>query len=241
MPATSSTSKGDTASSSVIPQTSAGRAVARWAGPALVAAAVVNVLAEAVVAAAWDQRGYSYAQDYVNFLGSPFAGTFQGIVISSPLWWLMTTAWILTGALVAAAALALARRLTGWRARATTGLGVTAGAALVLFALFPLSPQRMDDPSLVLYLLGAFGSIIAGNALAIVVGLSARRLHLPRWLGATSIALGGLGLVNIPATYGYVPTGVAERISVYSYLLWALLTGITLIRTKRPNRTSPRP
>lgn len=215
------------------PTGATGRAVARWAGPALIAAAAVNVTAEAVVAAAWDQRAYSYTQDYVNFLGSPFAGTFQGVAISSPLWWLMTAAWILTGALVAAAALALAQPLTGWRARATAGVGAAAGVTLVLFAVFPLGPARMGDPTLFLYLLGAFGSIIFGNALAIVVGLSTRRLHLPRWLSLTSITLGVIGLVNIGATYGWAPTGVAERISVYSYLLWALLTGAALLITRR--------
>lgn len=95
----------------------------------------------------------------------------------------------------------------------------------------------MGDPTLMLYLFGAFVSIIAGNALAVLVGLSARRLRLPPWLAATSITLGAIGLVNIPATYGWAPTGVAERISVYSYLLWALLTGASLILTAR----TPRP
>lgn len=102
MPATSSTTPDGTISSSAASE-------AVQAGPALVAAAAVYVLGEVVVAAAWDQRQYSYAQDYVNFLGSPFAGTFQGVLISSPLWWLMSVAWVLTGALIAAAALALSR------------------------------------------------------------------------------------------------------------------------------------
>jgi len=215
------------------PSRTSDRAVARWAGPALLAAAAVNVIAEAVVASAWNQRPYSYVQDYVNFLGSPFAGTFTStlgsVVISSPLWWLMSTAWIITGVLIAAAALALRAPLSGWRRRATTAFGLASGIALVLFAVFPLGPARVGNPTLVLYLLGAFGSIIAGNALTVVVGLSARRLRLPRWLGATSVALGVIGLVNIPATYGWTPTGVAERLSVYPYLAWALLTGIALI------------
>ena len=30
--------------------------------------------------------------------------------------------------------------------------------------------------------------------------------------------------------YGWTPTGLAERISLYSYLLWALITGTALIR-----------
>src|SRR4051794_24640061 len=207
------------------------RPVARWAGAALIAAALVSVIAGAVVAAAWDRRPYSYVEDYVNFLGSPYAGEFRGIVISSPLWWLMSTAWIVSGALVAAASVALGRRLTGWRRRTITVLGPAQATALILFAVFPLGPARFDDGTLVLYLLGAFLSIIAGNALAVVTGLSRRPLGLPRRLAITSITLGGIGLLNIPLTYGWTPTGLAERISLYSYLLWALLTGLALIRS----------
>jgi hypothetical protein len=207
------------------------RAVARWGGLALVAAVLVDLIAEAIVAAAWDLRPYSYLDDYVNFLGNPFVGEFEDILISSPLWWLMSIAWIASGTLVAAASIALSRRLTGWRRRTIAGLGLAQAIALILFAVFPLGPARFDDGTLVLYLIGAFLSIIAGNALAIVTGLSSRALGLPRWLDITSIALGGIGLVNIPATYGWTPTGLAERISLYSYLLWALITGLVLIRS----------
>ncbi|KIF76689.1 hypothetical protein QR77_28150 [Streptomyces sp. 150FB] len=207
------------------------RVIARWAGPALIAAALISLIAEAIVATAWDRRPYSYIEDYVNFLGSPFAGEFRGVLISSPLWWVMSIAWIVAGTLVAAASIALSRRLTGWRKRMIRSLGVAQGIALILFAVFPLGPARFDDGTLPLYLLGAFLSIIAGNALAIVTGLSRESLGLPRWLSIVSITLGAIGLLNIPLTYGWVPTGLAERVSLYSYLLWALLTGLALIRS----------
>jgi NADPH:quinone reductase-like Zn-dependent oxidoreductase len=58
----------------------------------------------------------SYLDDYVSFfLGSRFTGEFRGFLISSPPWWLMSIAWIVTGTLIAAASIALSRRLTGWR------------------------------------------------------------------------------------------------------------------------------
>ena len=91
----------------------------------------------------------------------------------------------------------------------------------------------MANGTLPLYLIGAFLSIIAGNALAVVTGLSGRALGLPRWLSTGSIVIGAIGLINIPATYGWTPTGVAERISVYSYLLWALCLGITTLPARR--------
>ncbi|WP_433728839.1 DUF998 domain-containing protein [Actinoplanes sp. CA-051413] len=210
--------------------------VARWAGPALVAAVLVDLIAEAVVAAAWDVRPYSYIDDYVNFLGSRFTGEFRGFLISSPLWWMMSAAWILSGALFAAASIALGRRLTGRRRRVIPALGIAQAVALILFAVFPLGPARFDDGTLVLYLVGAFLSIIAGNVLAVVTGFAHRPLGLPRWLAVLSITAGGIGLLNIPLTYGWVPTGLAERISLYSVLLWALATGIVLIRSTATRR-----
>lgn len=155
------------------------RVIARWAGPALIAAALVSLVTEAIVATAWDRRPYSYVDDYVNFLGSPFVGEFRGFLISSPLWWLMSIAWIVSGALVAAASIAFSRRLTGWRQRTIVGLGTAQASALILFAVFPLGPARFDDGTLPLYLLGAFLSIIAGNALAVVTGLSHAALGPP--------------------------------------------------------------
>jgi hypothetical protein len=207
------------------------RAVARWVGPTLITAVLINLITEAIVATAWDQRPYSYIEDYVNFLGSPFVGEVRGFFISSPLWWLMSIAWVVSGTLVAAASGALSRRLAGWRQRTVIALGLTQAFALILFAVFPLTAARLEDGTLVLYLIGAFLSIIAGNALAIVTGLWSKAFGLPRWLAMASVALGGIGLLNIPLTYGWVPTGLAERISLYSYLLWALFTGLELIRT----------
>lgn len=205
---------------------------ARWVGAALIAAVTTYLVAEAVVAVAWDRRSYSYIDDYVNFLGSPFEGNFEGFLISSPLWWVMSIAWILTGVLLAAASIGLSRGLTGWRQRTVASLGVTEGIALLLFAVFPLGPETMDNGTLPLYLLGAFLSIIAGNALAIVTGLSGRDLGLPRWLARSGLVLGAAGLINIAATYGWTPTGLAERISLYSFLLWALLMGVHFLKVR---------
>ena len=58
-----------------------------------------------MVAAAWDVRPYSYADDYVNFLGSRFVGEFAGFTISSPRWLLMDVGWVAAGVLVAGLAL----------------------------------------------------------------------------------------------------------------------------------------
>jgi hypothetical membrane protein len=147
------------------------RKVARPAGAALISAVLTSVIAEAIVAAAWDRRPYSYLEDYVSFLGSPFVGEFQDILISSPLWWLMSIAWIVSGTLVAAASVALGRRLTGWRQRTVVALGLAQAVALVLFAVFPLGPARFDDGTLVLYLIRRPGSPNASRSTATCSGL----------------------------------------------------------------------
>lgn len=113
------------------------------------------------------------------------------------------------------------------------------GIALILFAVVPLGPATLDNGFIGIYLLGAFGSIIAGNTLAIIYGTLTKTLGTPRWVRITSIILGILGLINIAATYGWAPIGVAERISVYSYLTWALLAGATLLITRRHTSALP--
>jgi len=205
------------------------RPAPRWTGAALLLAAVGFVVVEAVVAAAWDVRPYSYADDYVNFLGSRFVGEFAGFTISSPRWLLMDVGWVAAGVLVAAAGTRLAAALRGWRRALVVALGAVVALGLVVFAVVPLGPATVSAGLLPLYLAGAFGSIGAGNALAVTVGLLHRRLGLSRSVGLVGVALGVLGLVSVPLTYGWLAIGVAERIPMYTFLAWAALTGVALL------------
>lgn len=212
----------------------------RWTGAALLLAGVGFLVVEAVVAAAWDVRPYSYADDYVNFLGSRFVGEFGGYAISSPRWLLMDVGWVVTGLLVAAAALRLAAGLRGWRRGLVAGAGVVVALGLVVFAVVPLGPGTIAAGLLPLYLAGAFGSIVAGNALAILVGALGRRFGLPTGVRVVSVGLGVLGLVSIPVTYGWLAIGVAERIPMYTFLAWAVLTGAALMVGKRASTDASR-
>ena len=209
-----------------------------WPGIALIAAAIINVSAEALVASAWDVRPYSYIDDYVNFLGSPFAGEFQGVTISSPLWFVMSAAWIVSGALIAAASIRLARGSYGWRKGLVIAFAALQAIGLLLFAVIPLGPATLAAGLLGAYLTGAFLSVVAGNALAVSAGLSSRALGISRPIGVAGLVLGAVGLASIPITYGWVPVGLAERISVYTYLAWAILTGIAVIRARRAAATA---
>lgn len=205
----------------------------RWTGVALVLASVGSLVVEAVVAAGWDVRPYSYADDYVNFLGSRFAGDFAGYRISSPRWLLMDGSWVAAGVLVAAASTALASALHGWRRALVTGWGVLVALGLVVFAVVPLGPGTVAAGLLPLYLAGAFGSIVGGNALAVTVGLLSRRLGLPGAVRVIGTVLGVVGLVSIPVTYGWLAIGIAERIPLYAFLASALVTGVAVLVPRR--------
>ncbi len=206
----------------------------RWAGAALLLASAGFLVVEAVVAAGWDVRPYSYADDYVNFLGSRFVGDFEGYAISSPRWLLMDVGWVASGVLVAAASTRVATALHGWRRALVVALGAVVALGLVVFAVFPLGPATVAAGLLPLYLAGAFGSIGAGNALAITVGLLHRRFGLPRGVGVAGAALGVVGLLSVPVTYGWLAIGVAERIPMYTFLGWAAVTGVAVLLAQRP-------
>lgn len=208
------------------------RTISRWTGAALLTAMLGFFLTEAIVASAWDERPYSYADDYVSFLGSRYTGTFEGYSISSPLWMLMDVGWIASGALIATAVIRIARQLPRRRGIVVTVLAACLAAALIVFALVPLGPETVTQGLLPLYLVAAFLSIIAGNGLAIAIGLSWSLLRLPRRAGIAGTVLGVVGLASIPATYGWLAIGIAERIPMYSFLLWAAITGSALIRTR---------
>ena len=200
---------------------------------ALIAGAVVTIAAEAITASAWDLRPYSYADDYVNFLGSPFVGEFQGITISSPLWLVMSIGWIVSGLLIALAGFQLSRTLTKKRRILTIVFSALQALGLILFATIPLGPDTMAAGLLGLYLAGAFLSVIAGNALIVTLGFAWRQLGLPRAVGRATLALGVVGLLSIPVTYGWAPIGIAERISVYTFLAAAVVIGVALLARRR--------
>ena len=209
------------------------RPALRWPAIALVIGAIVTVAAEAIAASAWDVRPYSYADDYVNFLGSPFVGEFEGITISSPLWLVMSIGWIVSGVLIGAAGVRLSLDLARKRRAWVIALSALQALGLILFAAIPLGPDTIAAGLLGLYLAGAFLSVIAGNALILFIGTAWRALGMTRPVGVAVIALGAVGLISIPVTYGWAPIGIAERISVYTFLAGAVITGIALLVRRR--------
>lgn len=209
---------------------SAAERAARRAGLLLASAAVVNVVAEAVVAAAWERRPYSYVDDNVAYLGSSDVGPYHGVVVSSPLWPLMETVWVLSGVVVGAAGVLLARLLPRRAGITVAAVAVVEAVGFVLFAVVRQGPSTEADGTIAWHYVGAALVIAAGNALPIAVGLAGRRLGLPRSTALVGVGLGALGLVSAATTFGWLALGLAERISIYSFLLWQVVVGVALAR-----------
>jgi len=205
-----------------------------------ITAATVYLVAEAVSAAAFP--GYSYATNYISDLGVPDVASFQGRAIDSPLHVVMNVAFILHGVLFASAALLTVRHRT-WRPLARrwfVGAALVHAVGIILVGVFPGSPTNAENGLMLFHGLGAAMAIIAGNAAAIIAGLTLRRGN-PRWLGSASVSLGILGLVGLvmllvdsnSTAITLLPDGVWERLAVDTILAWELLVGITVLATRR--------
>jgi hypothetical membrane protein len=200
------------------------RAGRRLVAALLVVGAVGSWVVEALVAAAWADPGYSYVEDKISALGVP----------GEPGWTVMDVTWAAQGGLIAVVAVLLGRGVTGRRGRLVTAIGLVQGIGFVMFAAFHDSAAARAGGTVWLYFTGATLGIVAGSALTIAVGPALQRLGVPRWTGILGVVLGAVGLVSAVATLGWAPLGLAERISVYTFLLLQLALGLALTRGRSP-------
>ena len=207
---------------------------------AIVAAAILFIVmgveylvVEAVAASAWQTPAYSYASNFVSDLGAPDCSTFQGREICSPLHTVMNAGFIAQGALFVVASFLLMRLVSAGRARNVyLAIALIYAVGMVLVGYFHGSTEATENGTIVYHYLGAFMAILGGNVAAIVAGFQWRRLGMPRWFGLASIALGVIGLagaVVLGTTFGVLPPGIPERVSVYTITAWQILTGIVLL------------
>lgn len=196
----------------------------------LVLNAVQWVVSEAVAAAAWTSPPYSYATNYISDLGVPKCGThYQGRTICSPDHALMNTSFIVQGILFAIGVVLLASTLLSGRARRVAI--ALAGAHAVGFLLVGLFHGSPDGPGygLALHVAGASIAILCANTIVILAG-SLKSLQLPRAYRVFSIAVGALGLLSEAFVGVSASTaGIFERGGVYSWLLWSVVTGVSLL------------
>lgn len=185
------------------PVTSARTAAVCW-----LVGATVYLVCEAVAAAG--SPGYSYAGDYISDLGDAAVMNIGAFVVHGLMF--------LLGAVLAGRA-------------ALPGRGFVAAAAVnavgnVLIAVFP-----SHIPTTVpWHVIGAALAIVGGNVAVILGGRSSRhRGH--RWL---SVVLGVAGIACLAAVVGgAAPAGLIERGSVYTIIVWELVSAAMLLRAGR--------
>jgi len=190
------------------------------------------VVFEAITAAAWKTPVYSYASNWISDLGVLDCSTFQGRHICSPLHNLMNTGFILQGVLFLIASILLLRLFSQASRNVYLPLALIYSVGIMLVGIFHGSTAATENGTVAFHFLGAFMAIPAGNTIAIVTGFQWRRLKTPRWFGRISIVLGFIGIVCVCVlfpTIGRIPSGIPERASVYTILLWQLLMGIVLL------------
>jgi hypothetical membrane protein len=198
------------------------------------------LVTEAIAALAWKTPTYNYAYNFISDLGATACpSTFQDRALCSPLHAVMNTGLIVQGVVFAIGAIAL---LPGLRVRWGKTLLVLAlvhSVGVILVGLFPETPQFVSSGAVVFHLIGADLTILAGNVIAILVGVQHRHLKAPRWFGILSIVLGILGIVSFAILLGGMSSltaidGALERMAVYTIMVWELLVGfLVLARLRR--------
>ena len=199
------------------------------------------MVTEAITASAWKTPAYSYASNWISDLGAPDCSTFQGRVVCSPLHDVMTTGFIVQGMLFLLASILLLRLFSGAARSVSLMLALIYGIGIILVGSFHGSTTATANGTVTFHYLGAFMAIVGGNFAAIVTGFQRHRLDTPRWYGSMSIVLGFLGIacgVVLVTTIGRIPSGIPERASVYTILLWQLLTGTVLLVSVRQRTLS---
>ena len=209
------------------------------AGGLMIAASLVYLVVEAVVASAWRDPRYSYLDNLVPSLGATTCGELNGQLVCSPLNPLMNVMFVVHGALFAAAAILLSPALRGRVRGLLIGSSILYAVGLSAITVFH-HYEGMPVVVRVLNITGAFVGIFAGGAIAIIVGLRREAFGLPAWMTGVSVVLGAVGIVAGIAFFALSigPLGVRERVSIYPLLLWQLLAGASLIRARMSSRTA---
>ncbi|MDS0136053.1 MULTISPECIES: DUF998 domain-containing protein [unclassified Amycolatopsis] len=228
-------------------------AAARVGAVLLLAGPLVSWAAELVTASAWQEPHYSPFYNWVSQLGltGPSQVAF-GQVGNSPLGAVMDVGWVSYGILLIAGALLTFDLRRGPRPILIVVPAILAGVGVSLVGAFQGSNANVANGLIVFHTYGAQGVMLAGNLMAIAVGISATRIGLGRGRRIASIALGVFGLIAFAAFMADVFTGWAwniglfERAVIYPIMIGHVVLGSGLIaartvRARRPWLRQPIP
>ncbi len=201
-----------------------------------VAGGVGYVILEGLAASAFRPQ-YSYAHNHISDLGVTSRRVVAGRVIDSPLACLMNLGFYLQGALFFVGAVLVARALAGRNTGLFVTLAATNAIGNLLVGTVHSGPVAEADGVQWMHGTGAVLAIVGGNA-AILTGSSlVARAGGPRWYRIGSLGLAVLGLLSFTlfvvdsktATINMLPAGVWERGSVYTIIVWQILTAAYLL------------
>ncbi|TDP96779.1 DUF998 domain-containing protein [Labedaea rhizosphaerae] len=200
-------------------------AVLLFAGP------LVSWVAEFVTAAAWQHPHYSPFHNWVSHLGltGPSQVAF-GQVGNSPLGAVMDIDWVLYGVLLIVGALLVFDLRQGALPIAIVVLAILSGVGVALVGIFQGSNADVANGLIAFHTSGAQGVMLAGNTMAIVVGVNGARIGLSRGRRVASIVLGTVGLVAFAVFMADVFTGWAWNIGMFERaVIYPIMIGHVLL------------
>jgi hypothetical membrane protein len=203
-----------------------GRLGARAAAVIWLVGAAVYLVSEAIAAAGFP--GYSYVADYISDLGAAAVMNIGAFILHGSLF--------LVGAIV----ISRARQTLGW-----VGWGFVLAAAANAVGNILVGTFRSGMPVTAGHVnwhaIGAGMALVGGNTAVIIAGLGSGRIGAPR---SYRLASFGIGVVGIACLLTLIidgangsrvpPVGVVERGSVYSIVVWEIVTGAAIL-CRRPS------
>lgn len=200
-----------------------------------IVAAVGYLILEAVAAAGYEPV-YSYARNYISELGVN-GELVHGRMSGSTRSYLMHTAFYLQGILFFLGALLIVGVPDSRRARIF--LGLVAANAVGNIVIGTLHSGKLHRVGAALAIVGGNTAILAGSAIVATIGGH-------RWYRRISKLVAALGLLSLmmllinsaTSKANVLPDGVWERGSVYSIIIWQLLTAGCLLTIRRQRATA---
>lgn len=199
----------------------------RWGAALLIAAGLLFLVCEAIAAAAWTDPVYKYSYNFISDLGVSGRVVVDGRLVNSPLPEVMNAGMILHGILMMTGVVLVKNLLPKRQRTVALVAAVVHGIGMIMVGSF----HGLDYESLNPHVLGALLAVLAGDFLAIYMGLFLKKRQLAPGLSAASMVIGSAGLLSVlvllffPFEYG----ALLERFAVYSILSWEIGLGVCLI------------
>lgn len=196
-----------------------------YLGPIIWLGTLEYFVVQYVVAADWSTP-YSLLRNPISDLGNTGCGLYEGRYVCSPQYWLMNSAFVALGVLMAAGALLIHREFLEHRL-AVVGFGgmAVAGVGTVVVGL---SPENVNNT---LHVIGAAGPFLVGNVALIILSCT---LALSMGVRVLTGIAGGIGLVGLLLFALGVDLGLGrggmERVAAYPQTVWLIIFGMYMSR-----------